>query len=343
MIGNPNGLISRITGAASGIGNSNISSGNTVSSTNSAGEPQAAFQFASFSNITLGANPVQLSATNLKPPNGYALSNLQINISVTDTTGGTTAPVTPASIENVLQQLVIKASSGKPLFVSNGTFGEFQRWQQILNDNGSYAVAPTPADSATSTAYTVVYSINLKHFVADASELQGFEVGILPNTLSTRAATLNGMTSVINYVTLVADFVPVAGYVKTMYRTKQITVSSTGYVDLGTQLDRVKLSAIAADFGADSKLNVNSTFFVSVQNVPKVPYTGYQAFINAQNQLPANSYGNANHISGFFPLQAVYKAAIDGSLLVSYQANIASAPTGGGQSNTVNLYQAEQY
>ena len=309
--------------------------------TASGGVPQSGYQIASFSSITLGTAPVPTSVTNIKAPNGYPMSNVQVYLSLTDTTGNTTAPVTPATVEKAIQQLQIVGSSGKPIVVWNGTFGEMTRWQQVLNDNGIYTPAPTPTDTVTASAYTSTWLISFKHLVIDPSEYP-LTVTLLPNTLASRAATPNLMTSQINALTVSGDFVPVTGYVKTLYRTKQVSDSSTGYFDLGQNIDNAVCSVIAADYGADSNLNSANTFYIASNNNTLIPYTSYNAIISAQNALPSNGT-NAQHISGFFPIQVLYKAAIDGTQNIKFLSNISSAPTGGGQSNTINLYEAEQY
>ena len=326
-----------------GFGLSNMNNtGGASKVASGSGQVKTGYQITSFSNIALGSNPVAISNTNLKAPNGYPASNIQLNITVTDTTGATNAPSGVASIESAFQQIAIIGASGRIIWSGNGTFGEIQRWQQILNDNQAYSAAPTPADSSTSTAYSVNWNINLKHLVIDNSE-SPFEVVILPNTLSSRATTLNGMTSTITSVQLIADFVPVANYQKTQYRTKPLSVSSTGYYDVGTSLDNRLLYAVALDVGTDAKLNSSNTFLLSENGTTLVPYTPYTSVTNIQNSFPAMSSGASNHISGFFPIQTLYKAAIDGSKDITLDVNLASAPTGGGQANTLNLYQAEGY
>lgn len=323
------------------MGVSGASNGNAINSPANGGIPQAGYQLTSFSNITLGSSPVSISNTNLRPPNGYPASNLNLLITVTDTTG-TTVPSGVNSIESAIQSIAIVGKSGRPLWLAQGTFGELQRWQQLLNDNESYSVAPTPADSAASTAYPVTWNVTYKHVVLDPSEAP-FSVVLLPNTLSSRATTPNSMTSVITSLTVNLDFVPTQGYVRTIYHTKQVSDSSTGYFDLGPSVDSAMISAIAADFGADSKLNASNTFYIADNGNTLLPYTSYNSIIAAQNALPATSSGASNHISGFFPVQALYKAAINGADAIKFMCNVASAPSGGGQANTINLYQAEQY
>ena len=310
-------LLNKATTAVTGLGGG---SGSQVNSGGNNGVAQTGYQFTTFSNIALGTSPVPIS----------------------DTTSSTTAPSTVNTIESAISQFQIIGSSGKPIFIANGTFGELTRWQQILNDNQAYTAAPTPADSATGTAYAATWLFQLKHLVIDPNEAP-LTVQILPNTLASRATTTNNMTSTITSVTLAANFVPTTGYVKTLYRTKQVTDSSTGYFPLGNYLDSAVLTQIAADFGADSKLNSNSTFFLSDNNNTLIPYTSYNSIVLIQNALPANSGGGANHISGFFPFQTLYSANVNGNDNINLTANISSAPTGGGQANTINLYEAEQY
>ena len=82
---------------------------------------------------------------------------------------------------------------------------------------------------------------------------------------------------------------------------------------------------------------------LSDNNNTLIPYTSYNSIVLIQNALPANSGGGANHISGFFPFQTLYSANVNGNDNINLTANISSAPTGGGQANTINLYEAEQY
>lgn len=305
------------------------------------GNPQTGYSFFTMSSVALGAVPVPFSQTNIKAPNGYALSNLQVYLSVTDTTGSTTAPVSPASVESVIQQLIITGKSGRPIVVMSGANGEMTRWQQLLNDQQIYQSAPTPADTATSMAYTATWNFANKHLVIDPSELSNFSVSGLFNTLSSRAATLNSMTSSVTQFSLAADFVPVSGYVRTMYHTKQFGTSLTsGYADMGNQVDDAIITTLAADFGADAKLNASNTFYLADNNNALIPYTSYNAVVAAQQSTSAIA---TPHISGFFPMQSLYRAAVNGKDSISWKANLAAAPTGAGISGNINIYEAQQY
>ena len=42
-------------------------------------------------------------------------------------------------------------------------------------------------------------------------------------------------------------------------------------------------------------------------------------------------------------MQALYKAAINGNDSITWKSNLAAAPTGGGTSGLINIYEAEQY
>lgn len=330
------GIISKLHGLLSPV----VSAGSGKVG-NGGGQAQTGFAFYTLTGVNLGNTSVPFSQTNIKPPNGYALSNLQIYLSVTDTTGGTTAPASPASIESVIQQLQIVGASGRPIAVFDGVFGELQRWQSLLNDQGIYSSAPTPADTAVSTQYNAIWNFAMKHLVIDPSELTSFAVSGLINVLASRATALNGMTSQVVQLTLSADFVPTSGYVKTLYHTKQFgTALTSGYAEMGNQLDDAVLSSIAADFGADAKLSASNTFYLAQAGNSLIPYTSYNAIVAAQSNTSALS---APHITGMFPMQALYKAAVDGTKNVSWRANLAAAPTGGGVSGNINIYEAEQY
>jgi hypothetical protein len=329
------GLLKMFGQSTSGSNGGNINSGS--------GQPQTGYKLVTFSNIKLGSTPVPFSQTNIKAPNGYALSNLQIKLSVTDTTG-TTVPSGVNSIESALSQLQIVGHSGRPLIVFKPNTGDTTKWQNLLNDGYIYSTAPTPADSSASTAYNEVWTPVYKHFVADPSELQGgFEISGNVNTLSSRATTLNSMTSEVIELSIYADFVPVTGYVRTQYRTKNFSSSTTSaYINLGNQLDSAVNTYLAADFGTDTALNTSSTFYLAQNGNTLIPYTSSTTITSILGSVPTN--GNAAHIAGFFPMQVLYKAAVDSNQAVTWEANISStAPTGGGISNNVIIYQAEQY
>ena len=313
-------------------------------STVNAGQPQTGYKLVSFTNLALGNIPIPFSQTNIKPPNGYALSNLQFKLTVQDTTGAT-LPSGVNSIESVLQSLSIIGSSGRPIIVFKPYTGDTTRWQNVLNSGYIYNTAPTPADSVISTPYSATWTPVYKHFVVDnASELKGgFEISGTTNTLSSRATTLNGLASTIVELSIYADFVPVSGYVRTQYRTKNYNTNTTNsYINLGNQLDSAVNTVLAADFGSDSILNPSQTFYLAQNGNTLIPYTSSTTLTSILSSVPTN--GNPAHISGFYPMQVLYQAAINSTQAVTFDANIgASAPSGGGISNNVVIYQAEQY
>ena len=331
------GLLNMIKNSTSGAG-----TGKSAGSV-SGGQPQAGFRLVSFTNITLGSSTTPFGQTNIKPPNGYALSNLMLKLVVKDTTG-TSVPSGVNSIESALSTLNIIGSSGRPIMPFKPTTGDTTKWQNILNDNYAYSTAPTPADSSASTAYTVTWTPRYKHLVIDSSELaNGFEISGNANTVSSRATTTNGMTSEITELSVYADFVPVSGYTRTQYRTKNFSTSTTSaYIQLGNQLDNAVNSVLAADFGTDSILSDSQTFYLAQNGNTLIPYTSYDSITAILDSYPNN--GNSAHISGFFPMQTLYQASVNSNQSVVWEANIGStAPSGGGITDNVVIYQAEQY
>ena len=114
-----------------------------------AGQAQTGYLLYTLSGTSLGVTSTPFAQTNIKAPNGYALSNLNLYLSVSDLTGNTTAPVSPTSIETTLQQFQIVGRSGKPIVIMNGAYGELTRWQQLLNDSGIYVTTTAPTESVT--------------------------------------------------------------------------------------------------------------------------------------------------------------------------------------------------
>jgi len=314
--------------------NLNMAPQNSVSNSSVA---QTSFKFYSSNTVSLTNQIVAQQQYTIRAPNSFPMSNLNFQLTVTDTTGST-APSGVNSIENTIQSLQIYDKNNTLLASINGVYGEFQRWQRILNPRGVYQVAPTPSDSEANTSYTATYNFNFGGWIVDNS---AFPISVVANfnTLSSRASTLNGMTSTAQ-LNLTGDFVPIQGYVKTLLRTKQVSQSSTGIASLGLQLDNAVINAISVDVGADSNLSQNNSIFLAVNNNTLIPNAPYQQVINNEVLQFGSSY---SHINGFFPLHTIYGAPIDGRQNVAFNLNIASNPNGGGLSNTINLYMLEQY
>lgn len=317
----------------------NIGGGNPSGSTTSI--PQVGYQIYSSGNQTLGTIATPQSVYNIKNPNGLPMSDMNVQLTVVDTSGNTTAPATPKSIETVIQQLNITGTSNRLLCSMSGIYGETTRWQHVFNDNGIYITTSAPTINTTATPVTTTWNITFKHWVVDASEFP-LSIQTIFNTEASRATTTNGMSSTA-LLTITADFVPVTGYVRTLLRTKQIGVAGTGNFDFGQVLDEEMLNGIALDVGTDSVLNASNTMYLAVNNNSLIPYTSYQSFINSENSTNGTT-ADRIHINGFFVYGVLYKAAVNGQAAVKMTVNFSSTPTGaGGLANTANLYMVETY
>lgn len=325
---NSNGLINNLFGKGTSTGSSSISGGILKTG-------QLLY---SDSSITLGTSSTTKITTNIQAPNGYNCHNLAFSLNVTDTTN-TTAPSGVNSIESVIERLTITGASGRVLASISGKNGEFERWQHRLNSaNQYYVTAPTPADSSASTDYAVSYRFNLKDWIIPNSE---FPITISPtyNTLSSRASTLNSMTSKVTSFSIYGDFVPLSSGSPSILRTKLIS-TATGIIDYGNNIDRALIYDISLDVAADSNLSTSNTFNLAVNNNSLLNNTDYNTLITREDTIyPITT----PHIDGFFPFNALVPTTINGNDKVTLSANVSTAPTIGGNSSVVNLYMLEQY
>ena len=299
---------------------------------------QTGIQIVNISATSLGASTTAITTNNITNPNGQPYSNLSFQLTVIDTTGGTTAPANVNSIEEVLQYIVIKGAKSLLAYIQ-GPNGEFERWQHRLNQNGVYVAAPTPADTALSTQYPSSWVFSFKNWAIDPSEGPlSITVGL--NTLASRAGTLNGMTSTAA-LTISCDFVPLSSFKRSLLVTKLISQGATGLIDIGTNVDSAMIYDMSLDVGADSNLSHTNSFYVALNGNAIIPYSDYENIV--QQETNAYPWLSAPHISGFFPLAKGGLGAFNGAASVSLKANYSSAPSIGGQSNKVNLYMIEAY
>lgn len=299
--------------------------------------PQSGVLLFQQSATSLTANTLTNTYSNVKNPNNLPMSNLNIEITRVDTTSSTT-PTGVNSVDTTLLNLIITGSSGRQLCNIHGNYNEFVRWQHRLNPNGYYVSAVTPADSTTATTFTGTMNFAFKNWIIDPSEFP-LSIQVVNNTLASIASATNSATATLA-VTGWADFVPVASYKKAFLRTTLIPEANTGVIDLGKNVDESVILDLSLDVGADTDLSHTNTFYVSVNNNAVVPNSDYQTLINAEN---ANYPITTPHIAGFFPFGVSRPVVIDGTQAVSIQTNFASAPSGGGQSNSVNMYEIEAY
>ncbi len=291
------------------------------------------------SSVTLTTKSITKSQANISAPNGYDAHNLTFSFDVTDTTGGTTAPVGTDNIESILQDLVITGSSGKTLALISGVNGEFGKWQHRLNNPTQYYTdAPTPTNSVVATSYTTTWNFTFTDWVIANAEFP-LRIKSTYNTLGSRATTLNGLTSVVDSFSITADFVPLNTGNPSFLRTKMIS-TSTGIVDFGNEIDRDLIFDLSIDVGTDSNLSHTNTFNVAVNNSSLLNNTDYQNIVSKENTIYPIAIP---HIDGFFPINALVPTLLDGNQKIKLTANITSLPTIGGNSGVVNMYMLEKY
>lgn len=323
-----------LNGMFSGIGG-NGRGGNPAPAS---GVPKTGQLLYSDATVNLAATSTPKIVNNIAAPNKYPAHNWRIHLSVTDTTGAT-PPTGVNSIESVLQFVTISGASGKVLARINGENGEFERWQHLLNSpNMFYSTAGTPADTSASTPYNALFDLVLQDWIVPNNEFP-ISVRVDYNTLASRATTPNSMTSQVVAFEIWCDFVPLSSGSPTMLRTKLVN-TGTGIVDYGVNVDRDLIYAMALDVAADSNLSHTNTFNLEINGNSLINNSDYQTIITQENsQYPITT----PHISGFFPFGVLYKGTIDGTQKITLDTNITTAPTIGGNANSVNLYMLEAY
>jgi hypothetical protein len=263
------------------------------------------------------------------------MHNLAIELAVTDTTS-TTVPSGVNSVETALTRFTIFGQSGKQLLdVQPNANDKFRRLMHRLNTTGYYNTPPTPADSAVSTDYTATYHVLLSNWVIYPEEFP-LTVQYTFNTLSSRATTLNSMTSTAS-VTAYGDFVALAsGLRRSVIRVKPVTgVTATNY-DFSTFLDSAPILDLSVDVGnADSNIASGpGGINVAVNNNSLIPNTSYQNVINAEDRL----YNiTTPHITGYFPINVLGGMKVINPSIEkdTFQVNFSTAP------NCVNSGEAD--
>lgn len=326
-------LLSGLLGGSSGVRGSNPSPN---------GQGQSNTQLFQTSTTSLSSATQTLNINNIKAPNNYIAHNIYLDFNVTDTTG-TTVPSGVNSAETAFTLLSITGASGKQLINVQPNSGDpLRRLQHRFNPTGYYNTPPTPADSSASTAYSVNYTVLLQNWTIYPEEFagQGLSCQIGLNTLSSRATTLNSMTSTVQ-VTAYADFVPLVNPLpRTVVRVKPVTGIAAANFDFGTYLDTAPILDISVDAGADSNISSTNSFNVLQNNVPFVSNATYQNVINQEDLL----YNiTTPHIAGFFPLNVLkgMKVLNAASNKESVQVNFSTAPDASGTSGQANLYMIE--
>lgn len=306
-------------------------------------KPQSNTQLFQSSTTSLTAATQTITVNNIKNPNGYAAHNIIFDLNITDTTS-TTVPSGVNAVNSAYTSFQVIGASGRQLLNIQPNSGDpFERLQHRLNlANGMYNTSPTPADSATSTTYSSDYIPIFHDWVIYPEEFP-LEVKFTLNTLSSRATTLNSMTSTAQ-VTMYADFVPLARALpRTILRVKPVTGIAAANFDFGTYLDAAPLIDVSVDAGADTNISASNSINVAVNNNALISNTAYQSVINREDYLYSGI--SSPHIGGFFPLNV-----LNGMPVLNPRAekdtvefNFSSQPSASGTTGQANLYMIEVY
>lgn len=296
------------------------------------------------SSISMATNTQAETSNQIRNPNGLPLSNLYFDIAVTDTTGSTSAPSGVNAIDTALTQFTIFGASGNQLMNIQPNVGDpFKHLQHRLNSSGYYNTAPTPADSSTSTAYEVHYNVVLGNWTIFQNQFP-LSIQYTVNTQSSRATTLNSMTSTVQ-LSVYGAFVKNAPLPPTRINVKPVTGIAASNFYFDTYLDQTPIYDLSVDVGsADSNIASGSSAINFTENGNSlIPNTSYQNIINAEDQL----YNiTTPHITGFFPLNVLSgmrgRVINPATAADSLQVNFSSQPNVGSTSGKANLYMIEK-
>lgn len=295
---------------------------------------------ASFGSIALGASPAPQNMVQIQNYNGLPISSLKLHLSVTDTTGATTAPSGVFSIENVIQELKLQTNAGQNLFDFNGTLLDISTTSRYLNPVGLVNNSPTPADSATSTGYTSTWDIVIP--IAVAAKYFPLKLFFTASALASRATTLNSMTSTINTLSIYASYHPISVLDQAIVN-QTIPVAGTGQINLAPQylLNRTyymqgyQYGGVEGSSASDSPIGATGsgiTFTPNgqlyLQNAP------LQAFITTENTKYPNTVSTGvGHETGLINL---FTNTFVATPATQFNVDFTSAPSTGGYSGASN-------
>ena len=295
---------------------------------------------ASFGTTSLGGNTLPQNMVEIPAYRGLAASSFRLHLSVTDTTGATTAPSGVNSIENVIKNITLQTASGKNIVNMDGSLLDISNTARYLDPQGLINNSPTPADSATSTAYTdswditVPFAIANKHFP--------LKLFVTYNTLSSRATTLNSMTSQINALNVYMSYHPISVLDQAIVN-QTIPVSSTGNINLATQYLLNRLYYMQAYVYGDVQASsaTDSPIGATGQGVTFTPdgslymqNSPLQSFINLENSKYPNTVSTGvGHETGMVNL---FTNPFKATSSTQFNVGFTSAPSTGGASGQSN-------
>jgi hypothetical protein len=270
-------------------------------------------------------------------PGYYGLPSSRMNISVTvgDTTGGT-IPTSVKGVSTAVYELAIYGRSGAMLYDGKGMDLDFVVDQHILNPYGFYTNEVVPAEGSISTLYTNVFSAVLGLSI-DPAEFPLSPVVTL-NTLASRAATLNGLTSNVQ-VQMWMDF-ETHQFTRAKLRSYVGNITATGQVAIQSQLDKgCTVLSHSYYFGADSALATVNTVNFANEGQQIINQTPLASLVQKENSI----YPGNPHISGLIVANVIDPNAFVSDYTTVVQFNIASLPAVGGVSNICKIKLLEAY
>jgi hypothetical protein len=289
--------------------------------------------------VSLGSNLLPQTTQLIPNYNNTAMSSFKIALTVTDTTGGSTAPSGVQPIESVIQQIRVQTNDGIDLINASGAYLDLSATARYLTPGGLYYPSPTPADTSTSTPYAVTWNLVFP-FSVDASKFP-LKCFVTYNTLGSRATTLNSMTSTVN-LSFYANYTPHT-FTAAKIKNISIPVAATGTIPLSTYYDiGSKYLLQAYQYGtlstsSSSSDNAIGTTGSGITFTPdgslSTSSAPLQTFVDKENIAYPNSISTGiGHIYGMINLFSDPFVATAAS---THPINFASAPSVYGASNQV--------
>lgn len=335
---NSNGIISVLKNMLSGSAvPKSASSGSAVS-------PAVNSQLiASFGSVDLNDNLQAQNLVQVPNYNNMAMSSMKLHISVTDTTS-TSVPTGVNSIENVIKTLKLQTANGVNIFDFDGSLLDISCTARYLNPNGVVNNSPTPADSAASTGYTETWDIIIPFSVA--AKYFPAKLFVVVNTLSSRATTLNGMTSTVNAIDVYANYHNVS-VIDQAIVNQTLPVASTGNINLSTNylqnrtyyMQAYQYGDVQSSSATDSPIGATGNGITFTPNGALYNQnTPLQAFIDKENtQYPNTVSTGVGHEIGMINL---FSDVFEATAATQLSIDFTSAPSTGGASGQSNQIRA---
>jgi len=321
--------------------------GSGSSSAGSNGNPTAVNNqlVASFGSTNLSTTLISNNMVLI--PNYYNLdmSSIKIALSVSDVIG-TTAPTTATVIETLLKNFQLQTNAGRNLMILDGSQFDISNISRYLNAQGVINNSGLAGTTTTSTTSSSIYNVIIP--MAVNRKWFPLELFTTYNTLASRAATLNSLTtSTVNSLQVFANYhalnppdlqlktisIPVAGTGTTSFNQfyDQGKTYYSQYISYGDAQEADAADTFIASSGTGITFTRNGSLEVS--NAP------LQTFIDKENLAYPNTVSaGVGHETGLINL---FTDPFVATAATQFSINFTTATKVAGVSNTMRYMAVE--